>query len=190
MYSGPHPLSNWRVLGITSGGQGHRLPVRTILTLSLTLQSWDRRAQQGPNLPERAEVGHSQQKKQVVRRRMSPRLVLGPASHVGRFQSRVTCRKGKGESELHRGHRCCTQGADLDGHGLLQSLSEVDGSGHKAPSPSPFQVNGSGWFRSTKFRKEQADPQVTLSPTQAHMLPQAQRVQGISRPLEPYKAPG
>lgn len=98
VYSGPQPLCNWRVLGITSGGQGHRLPVQTILSLSLTLQSWDRRAQQGPNLPERAEVGHSQQKKQVVRRRMSPRLVLGPASHVGRFQSHVTCRKGKGES--------------------------------------------------------------------------------------------
>lgn len=92
---------------------------------------------------------------------------IGPGSSLARGEISKPCdvsEKERREFELHRGHRCCTQGAILDGHGLLQSLSEVDGSGHKAPSPSPFQVNGSGWFRLTKFRKEQADPQVALSP--------------------------
>lgn len=58
-------------------------------------------------------------------------------------------------------------------HGLLESLSEVESSGHGALSPFPFQVNDSGWLHSTKFRKEQADLQVTPSPSRAHMLPQA-----------------
>lgn len=105
---------------------------------------------------------------------MSPRLVLGPASHVGRFHDRVTCRKEKGESlSFTEATAVVYREPSWMAHGLLESLSEVDSSGHRAPSPSPFQVNDSGWLHSTKFRKEQADLQVTPSPSWAHMLPQA-----------------